>query len=96
MDIVLMPVIQQAARLLKMIGFTVVRVERLGDMASLVIQRAEPQADAWLRFQIHRSFGPHLTGERVFWMYTVFDSRRRVAGKPGRRAPGRLHGANAS
>jgi hypothetical protein len=78
------PLLNLAATELKRVGFPEVRVTRRGAMASLFAGAPAHEVEARLRFQIHDTFAPLVTGEPVFWMTTVYRTRELIAGRPGR------------
>jgi hypothetical protein len=64
--------------------FRIVKLACEGGLASLVVRTPRPAGiQGWIYFQIHRTFGPLLASERVFWMYAV-QNPNGTAGKPGR------------
>lgn len=68
---VLRPLLFAAGERLKTIGYTVDRVETRGTLASLMLQNSRLATEAWVRFQIHPTFAPLLSAERIFWMTAV-------------------------
>jgi hypothetical protein len=79
-----LPVMEGAIRKLNLAGFTQVRVEQHGGMASLFAACEKPPVEARLRFQIHDTFAPLVTREPVFWMMTIYNGNEIVTGVPGR------------
>lgn len=80
-----MPIMAAACAELTAHRFSIVKCERRGGLASLVIKSRSPfKVRAWLYFRIHQSFGPLLTSERVFWMYSVMDTNGAEFCRPGR------------
>ena len=81
---VVMPGLSAAAAHLSNAGFSIVKLDRCAGLASLTVQRRKAGVSAWLYFQIHRTFGPLLSSERVFWMYSVNGAYGSPAGRAGR------------
>lgn len=85
LDLVVMPLLSSAAAQLAQYGFLITKLEQRGGLASFVVRNRHPNnLRGWIYFQIHRSFGPLLSPERVFWMYSVMDANVPVSGRPGR------------
>lgn len=82
MDTNVMGALFAGASLLRGNGFAIVKLERRAGLASLVVRSRS--VSAWLYFQIHRTFAPLLSSERVFWLYAVGEERHSTDGKPGR------------
>jgi hypothetical protein len=83
LDAIVMPALWQAMLKLQPTEFRPVQVARHAGLASLVLQREHPETDAWLYFQIHRSFGASPAGESIFWMYAIHHPAGTTAGRPG-------------
>lgn len=81
---VVMPRLAEAAATLITLGFGIVKFERRGGLASLVIRNRRASVDGWIYVQIHRAFGPLLSSERIFWMFSVRRGNAPDQGKPGR------------
>jgi len=86
LDKVVMPALRQATHKLHGCDFKPLQIDRKAGLASVVVQRDDPMAHAWLYFQIHRSLGPCADGECVFWMYAIHHPAGTTAGRPGRLA----------
>lgn len=84
LDRTVMPLLADAASRLVQKGFLITKLEHRDGLASLVVRNRRPNnMRGWIYFQIHRSFGPLLCSERVFWMYSVQHATP-LSGKPGR------------
>jgi hypothetical protein len=82
LEVTVMPILARGSVKLREKGFTIVKLERRAALASLVVRCRS--VTAWLYFQVHRSFGPLLSSERVFWMYSVQNPDHPSDGKAGR------------
>jgi hypothetical protein len=81
---IVLPLLCEAAGILAKKQFRIVKLKCERGLASLVVKAPRPaNLQGWLYFQIHRTFGPLLSSERVFWMYAV-QNPNGTAGKPGR------------
>src|SRR5436190_15445998 len=83
LETVVMPCLARAAVALKRAGFSIVKLERRAGLASLIVRQRLLKVDGWLYFQIHRSFGPLMSGDRIFWMFSVRSGEQPENGKPG-------------
>jgi hypothetical protein len=65
-------------------AFQITNIDVWGGLASLSVRHRRADIDAWLRFQVHTSFGPLLTSERIFWMHAVRCGESATSAEPGR------------
>ena len=83
MDQVILPMLWGIMSSLVPCGYEPLRISRHGGLASIIVRRKQPEASAWLYFQIHRNPGQAHADESVFWMYAVHHPGGTSFGRPG-------------
>jgi hypothetical protein len=84
LETVVLPTLQDAATTLVASGFQVTKLEARDALAGLSVRHRRVEIEAWLRFQVHGTFGPLLNSKRIFWMYTLRLDGNLEDGEPGR------------
>jgi hypothetical protein len=84
LETVVQPKLEQAAIALVISGFQITNINVWGALANLSVRHRRVDIEAWLRFQVHTSFGLLMTSERIFWMHSVRCGDNAASAEPGR------------
>jgi hypothetical protein len=84
LETVVLPEFIRVATALIPAHYRITKADAWEALASLEVRHRTENVDGWLRFQIHRSFGPLLSGEPVFWSFALRCDSRLATCESGR------------